>query len=254
MKFSIITVCYNSEDTIADAIHSVQKQSYKNFEHIIIDGGSVDQTISIVRATSKDTAIIVSEKDDGIYDAMNKGLGMATGDVVGFLNSDDFYPSSDVLASLANIFEDPTLESCYADLCYVRKDRPESVIRYWRSSSMPREAFLNSWVPPHPTFFVKRKIYEKLGGFNQEYFFAADFDLMLRFLKTHSIKSTYLPKVLVHMRLGGATNNSLRAIFYQNMEIIKALRCAGFRPSIIGFAANKIMTRIRQYLMGAKML
>lgn len=251
MKFSIITVCFNSAKTIADTIHSVQKQSHKNLEHIIIDGGSVDGTMSIVRTMAKEGTLFFSENDEGIYDAMNKGIELASGDVIGFLNSDDFYPSADILALINKLLEDSGLDSCYADLCYVKKDDPQIVSRYWKSSPMPQNAFLDSWAPPHPTFFVKRKIYKEFGGFNKNYCYAADFDLMLRFLKSHAVTTEYLPQVLVHMRLGGSTNNSLKAIFYQNKEIIDSLRSMGFSPNIIRFLACKIFTRIRQYTLSA---
>lgn len=249
LKITVITVSYNAEKTIAYTLESVAKQDYPNIEHIIIDGGSTDATLELVKTSaSSRIAKVISEKDNGLYDAMNKGIRVATGDVIGFINADDFYPSVHVLSDVAELFQNHQAESCYGDLCYVKQDNPEEVVRYWKSSPLPPDAFVNSWVPPHPTFFVRREIYDRLGGFNLDYKIAADFELMLRFLLVTSIRSIYLPKVLVHMRMGGTTNRSISNIIRQNKEIIRALRQHNYSPLLPLFLTKKMITRCWQFI------
>ncbi|MBS1156628.1 MAG: glycosyltransferase family 2 protein, partial [Proteobacteria bacterium] len=243
------TVSFNAQETIVDTLRSVAEQSYHNIEHIVVDGGSKDSTVDLVIENSSRVFRFVSERDNGLYDAMNKGIRMASGDVIGFINADDFYPSSQVLAEVAKVFEDSSIDACYSDLCYVKQDKPKEIVRYWKSSSCPKNSFTNSWVPPHPTFFVRREVYERLSGFNLDYRIAADFELMLRFLKVNSIKSVYVPRVWVHMRLGGTTNRSVFNIIKQNKEIIRALNHHGYSPSLAGFLLKKIHSRAWQFIV-----
>ncbi|WP_243374500.1 glycosyltransferase family 2 protein [Geotalea sp. SG265] len=247
VKITVVTVSYNAEKTISYTLESVAMQNYLNIEHIVIDGGSTDSTLNIVKAASPPIAKVISEKDNGLYDAMNKGISMATGDVIGFINADDFYPSAHVLSEVAELFQNPQINSCYGDLCYVKQDNPEQVVRYWKSSPVPPNAFVSSWVPPHPTFFVRRHVYEKLGGFNLDFKIAADFELMLRFLNVAKISTYYIPKTLVHMRLGGTTNRSLRNIWLQNLEIVNALKLHGYTPSLPSFVFRKTLSRGKQF-------
>ena len=248
MKISIITVCYNSEKTIGDTLRSVFEQKYENIEHIIIDGGSTDRTLAVVATAGAHVAKIVSEPDNGIYDAMNKGIALATGDVVGFINADDFYPGPAVLAVVASAFESSGADCCYGDLCYVKQEDVSKTVRYWRSAPFTLGLFGRGWCPPHPTFFVRREVYTRLGGFDLSFKIAADFELMARYLEAAHITSLYIPQVLVKMRLGGTTNRSLINIFKQNVEIRRALSSIGRRSSLVGFLSNKLFIRLIQFV------
>jgi glycosyltransferase involved in cell wall biosynthesis len=207
-QISIITSVLNGQRTLEDCISSVQAQSYP-VEHIVVDGGSTDGTLAILETYDSSTVKVIYGPDRGIYDGMNKGLAVASGDIVGFLNSDDFYPSSDVLASVVKTLDEDNLDSCYGDLIYIRNSEAQEIFRYWKAADFDRRRFYWGWMPPHPTFFVRRRVYDKLGGFNLALGSAADYELMLRFLLKHRITSTYIPKVLVKMRTGGISNASL---------------------------------------------
>ena len=249
MKISVVTATYNSAATIADTLRSVNEQSHPDVEHLIIDGGSTDATLEIVRDLGKRVARVVSEPDRGIYDAMNKGLALATGDVIGLLNSDDLYPDPAVLSTVAGEFvDDPALEALYADLCYVAQSDTRKVVRYWRSSNYRPGLFQRGWVPPHPTFFVRREVYERLGCFDLGYRLAADWELLVRFIEVHRIRTRHFPRVMVHMRLGGATNRSWTNVWKQNEEILRAARAHGLQPSLAGFVLGKLWSRGRQFL------
>lgn len=248
LKISIITVCFNSVQTIADTLRSVRAQTNGNIEHIIVDGGSNDDTLVVVAAEAMSSHKLVSEKDNGIYDAMNKGIALATGDIIGFINSDDFYPSPDVLSVVASAFESSGADCCYGDLCYVQQGDVAKTVRYWRSAPFETGMFGRGWCPPHPTFFVRREVYARLGGFDLSFKIAADFELMARYLEGAHISSHYIPKVLVKMRLGGTTNRSLSNIFKQNMEIRRALSKIGQHSSLVSFLLNKIVIRALQFV------
>jgi glycosyltransferase involved in cell wall biosynthesis len=245
---TVVTAVFNGAPTIEHTILSVGEQTYNNIEHIIIDGGSADGTQDILRKYDHIIDYWVSEKDAGIYDAMNKGIALASGEVVGFLNADDFYASEDVLSKVAAVFSDPDVDACYADLCYVQQENIASVVRYWRSSPFRPRAFEKGWCPPHPTFFVRREIYERLGGFDLSYRIAADVELMMRFLEKHAIRAHYIPEVLVKMRMGGTTNRNLSNIILQNREILRALKLHGLRVSYARFWWHKLLSRGRQFL------
>ena len=248
MKISVITVCFNSAETIADTLKSIVIQTHGEIEQIVIDGGSSDSTLTLVRAQALPGAIVISEPDNGIYDAMNKGIALATGDVIGFINADDFYPTPDVLALVASAFESSGADCCYGDLCYVQQDDVSKTVRYWRSAPFSPGLFERGWCPPHPTFFVRREVCVRLGGFDLSFNIAADFELMMRYLEAAHITSRYIPKVLVKMRLGGTTNRSLINIFKQNIEIRRALSNIGRRSSLVGFLFNKLFIRAIQFI------
>ena len=247
MKVSIITVCFNSEKTIQSTIESVisQKKNYSDIEYIIIDGGSTDSTKSIIDSYEDSIDYVVSEQDDGIYDAMNKGLSLASGDIVGFLNSDDFYSDEQVIQHVVKTFEKNDVDCVYGDLKYVSQKNEKLVTRDWVSSSFLPGGFLKGWHPPHPTFFVKRSIYEKYGGYDLRYKIASDFDLMYRMLEKHMIRSTYTPKCLVFMRDGGASNKSLKNIIKANLECYNSIKINGGKPSIF-FPVIKPLRKIIQ--------
>lgn len=223
MKISIITVVYNNEKTIKEAIESVLNQYYSNIEYIIIDGNSSDTTVNIINEYKDKLGYFISEKDNGIYDAMNKGIKAATGDVIGILNSDDLYQDTNVIETVMNQFnKNPSIDIVYGDLVYVKNDNVNKVVRNWKSNPYYNRFFENGNVPPHPSLFVKKTVYEKAGHFNLDFKLAADYEFMLRIFKKHNFNSKYINRVIVKMRLGGATNQSFSNIKKQNIEILKA--------------------------------
>lgn len=246
MKITIITVCFNAASTISDALNSVAKQKNVDVEHIVIDGASTDRTLEIVK-TYTSVSILVSEPDKGIYDAMNKGIALATGDVVGILNADDIYMDNNVLQEVIHTFSDNAIDACYGDLVYVDKTNTNQVVRYWKSAQFIEGMFKSGWAPAHPTFFVRNDIYKKFSGFNLKYQLAADFEILFRFLEQHKINSKYLPKVFVKMRLGGATNKSLTNVYRQNKEIVEILRSYYKKVSLISFIVIKVVARMTQF-------
>ena len=245
---TVITVVFNGAATLGHTIRSVIEQTYDNIEHIIIDGGSTDATLDILRKYDDNIDYWVSEKDAGIYDAMNKGIALAKGDYIGMLNADDFYASPGVLTTVAAAFEKSGADCCYGDLCYVSQVDPTRTFRYWRSADFVPGSFKKSWSPPHPTFFVRRAVYQRLGGFDLSFKIAADVELMARYLEVARISSHYIPEVLVKMRLGGTTNRSLSNIFRQNAEIRRALSKNGLRSSLVSFVLNKLVSRAIQFV------
>jgi glycosyltransferase involved in cell wall biosynthesis len=245
---SIITVCYNSEFSIEDTIKSVTNQKYRNIEYIIIDGLSTDNTINILKRNSHWLDKVISEKDNGIYDAMNKGIARATGDIIGFINSDDILADNSVLQQIAQAFHDnPSAEACYGDLCYVKKNDLNQTMRYWRSRPYQPGLFNKGWVPPHPTLYVRREVYERYGPFDLKFHIASDFELMLRFIEVYRISVVYLPHVLVKMRLGGTTNKSLKNIYKQNTEIRQAIKMHNLKFSLCNFIFYKAFSRFLQF-------
>lgn len=211
-SISIITVVLNNKNHIASAIESVLSQKYENIEYIIIDGGSTDGTMEIVEKYKNRISKIVSEKDEGIYYAMNKGLNMASGDIIGILNSDDIYTNSGVADQIVKEITEVDADVCWGNMVYVNKNDTDKIVRFWKSSEYKKGKFQKGWAPPHSTFFVKKEIYAKYGRFKTDFSIAADYELMLRFLEKHRIKSCYIPKVLVKMRMGGRSNSSLSNI------------------------------------------
>lgn len=248
MKLSIVTVCFNSAAHIADALRSVDMQTWPDIEHLVVDGASRDATLDVINAHPQPWRRVISESDLGIYDAMNKGIRLATGDVIGFINSDDFYANPTVLQTVAEAFSDPTVQACWGDLCYVGQDDTAQVVRYWRSSLFKPGMFLHGWCPPHPTFFVRRNVYERFGGFDLQYKIAADVELMARFLEIHRIANRHIPEVLVKMRMGGTTNQSWSNVLKQNREIWQAFKRQGLRPSLPVFLVGKLVSRSKQFL------
>lgn len=205
MKVSIITIVLNGVDYIDKTINSVINQSFTNIEYIIIDGGSKDGTIDIIKKYENKIAYWVSEPDKGIYDAMNKGIRLAKGDIVGILNSDDFYADENVIKNVVEVMSKNNVDSCYGDLVYVDRNDINKIVRYWKAGAFNKERFKKGWMPPHPTFFVKRKVYEKYGYFNLDFPLAADYELMLRFLLKYEITTEYIQKIIVKMRMGGTS-------------------------------------------------
>jgi glycosyltransferase len=224
MKISIVTVCYNSEKTIADTLESIAKQNYRNMECIIVDGFSTDSTWSIIeskrRSLPRDTEL-VREKDHGIYDAMNKGIAKSTGDVVGFLNSDDVFADETSVARIADAFKTSACELIYGDLVYTKVSNLSQITRRWKSGFMPRLGLKTGWHPAHPTMYVKREILQR-NPFDLDFKIAADYELMVRLLEKHKVTSHYVPYTLVRMREGGASNSGLINILKANNECLRA--------------------------------
>jgi glycosyltransferase involved in cell wall biosynthesis len=247
MKISIITVVLNSNSYIEDCINSVLNQTYGNIEYIVIDGGSRDGTLNIIDKYRENISILISEKDHGIYDAMNKGIKLASGDVIGILNSDDIYSNSSVLDKVAITLNDSSIDACYADLIYVGRNNLDAIIRYWRSCKYEKDLLRKGWVLPHPTLFVRKYIYEKYGVFDLDFPLAADFELIVRFLSKCKIRTRYIPEVLIKMRIGGETNKSITNILRQNMEILRALKKNEISISLLPFLISKLILRYQQY-------
>jgi glycosyltransferase involved in cell wall biosynthesis len=227
---SIVTVCFNSENTIKDTIDSVLNQTYGNIEYIIIDGGSIDGTVEFVQSYGDKIARFVSEPDKGIYDAMNKGIALATGDIIGILNSDDFYIDELVIEKVVKEFE-RNIDCLYADLVYVRSENLNKVVRYYDSSQFAPSKVAYGWMPAHPTFFVKKDIYSKYGVFRTDLKIAADFDLMLRFLYTHSLTYFYMQKPIIKMRMGGVST-SFSSVWINNIEKLRVCKDNGIKTNI----------------------
>ena len=245
MKISVITATWNSALTVEGTIRSLIAQDYPDIEYIIVDGASTDFTLDIVRRYGDRIAVVVSEKDKGIYDALNKGIALATGDVVGFLHSDDFFADEKVLSRIAEAFTKRSLGAVYGDLNYVSKSDTTTIVRRWVSGSFKRNKFRNGWMPPHPTFYMRREHYLSLGSFDLKFSIAADYDSMLRYLWTNNISVAYIPRVLVNMRVGGKSNGSLVNIFSKTREDRVAMTENGISP--IRGLLFKNLSKIQQF-------
>ncbi len=248
MKISIVTVVYNNEDTIEQAILSVINQTYPDIEYILIDGQSTDNTLNIINKYKNQVSKIISEPDNGIYDAMNKGLKKCTGDLVGILNSDDFYKNQDVLSKVVKTFQEKNVDSVYGNLLYVDPENTEVVNRRWVSGEFKRSKFRYGWMPPHPTFFVKKKVYDEYGLFNLEIKSAADYEIMLRFLYKNKISTAYIDEVITIMRDGGNSNQSLRHRLKANKEDFRSWKINGIKPNLF-FRFLKPMRKVKQYII-----
>jgi len=231
VRISIITIAYNSAETIEATIQSVISQDYTHVEYIIIDGASKDATMDVVDRYRDQIAVVVSEPDQGIYDAMNKGVARATGEIVGILNSDDFYADNTVLSNVVARFNESGAEAVYADLVYVERDNPDKVVRYWKSKPYKPGMFRKGWMPAHPTFFLKNECYRTHGTYSTELRSAADYELMLRMLEKHKISAVHLPRVLTKMRVGGQSNVSLKNRIRANKEDRWAWKMNGLTPA-----------------------
>ncbi len=225
LKISVITTTYNSGKTVSDALESVMRQDYPHIEHLIVDGKSTDNTHEVVaQYEGKYPVKWNSEKDKGIYDAFNKGVTLATGDVVGFVHSDDFLAAPEVLSHIADLFKNNAVDGVYGDLQYVSKENTDKVIRYWKSKPFYPNMLSNGWMPAHPTLFLRKEIYDKIGLFNLDYKIAADYELILRVFSDRSLKFEYLPEVITKMRVGGNSNRSLENIKLKSKEDLRALK------------------------------
>lgn len=247
MKISIVTIAYNSAGTIEETIRSVAGQTYPDIEYIVVDGASTDETGEIVGRHPDVVSVFQSEPDEGIYDAMNKGVRLATGDVIGLLNADDLYPNRHVLEKVANVFQDSAVQGVYGDCVYADAADLNRVRRYWRAGEYREGRFLTGWMPPHPTFFVRRECYEKFGLYRPEFKNSGDYELMLRFIHKHGIHLRYIPEVLVTMREGGVSNNSLKNRLRANREDRAAWRINELKPGFLT-TVRKPLGKVGQFM------
>jgi len=247
LKISIITITFNSAKTIEQTIQSVFNQSYKNIEYIIIDGGSTDATLSIIQKYKNQISALISEKDNGLYYALNKGIELATGEVIAILHSDDFYTTNKVLQLYVDIFAKTNADAVYSDLYYVNKLNTDKIIRKWKSGQYKFNSFLYGWMPPHPTFIVKKEIYKKYGNFNLQFKSAADYELMLRFIHKQKISLAYLKNYSVKMRVGGKSNANIQNRVNANLEDRKAWQINQLKPHFFTLYL-KPLRKVFQYL------
>ncbi|MFT3807440.1 glycosyltransferase family 2 protein [Arenimonas sp.] len=246
MRISILTATYRCEDTIADCLASIAQQTHPDIEHLVIDGGSPDGTLRILEQHRTRISQLISERDDGLYDALNKGLALCTGEVVGVLHADDLYADARVLERIAHMFEDPSVMACYGDLLYVRRQDTDRVVRYWRAGEFAKAKLRRGWMPPHPAFFARRSLYQRFGGFDTGFRIAADYESLLRMLTSLEGRVAYLPEVLVRMRLGGTSNRSLGQIIRKSREDYRAIR--RHRQGGIGTLLWKNLSKLGQFV------
>ena len=250
MLISIIIPTFNSSQTIQNNLDSIKKQTYLNYEIVIIDNNSTDDTITLIKKNNFKNIKTIIEKDSGIYDAVNKGILNSTGDLVSILHSDDIYNHNDVLKNVVNAFnQKKNIEIVYGDLVYVKNDDINSVLRYWKPGKFKNDLFLKGWHPPHPSFFAKKKLFNSYGLYNSKIGNSADVELMHRFMQIFKINYNYLNETLVKMRYGGKSNSSIMSIIRQNLEIIKFLNIQNSLYKIIIFFLYKFIDRLKQFIV-----
>lgn len=230
MNITLITAVFNQQEFLASALESVRSQTLSPFEHLIIDGGSTDNSLAIAKEYASSTTRIVSEPDDGLYNALNKGASLATGEIIGFLHADDFFSTETVLNDVLDVFTLKNADCVYGDLQYVQQQPPHGVIRQWNSGQFSKLKLRCGWAPPHPTLFLRRALFHRIGGFEERFKISADYDFMLRLLSSPQINVQYLQKVLVKMRIGGKSS-TVKNLFRKSAEDYIAIR----RNNIGGF-------------------
>lgn len=224
MLISVVTAVFNRRQVIASAIETLQAQSYATFEHVVQDGGSTDGTLDVVAQLADTRTRLESQPDAGIYDALNRGISRATGDIVGLLHSDDQFAHADVLKDIAQAMQDPEIDGVYGDLVYVDRNNPDRVVRYWKAGEYSRDKLRRGWMPPHPTLYLRANVFERFGAYDASMQISADYEAMVRWLYGANIRVKYIPEVLVKMRTGGASNKSLRHIYQKSREDLEAIR------------------------------
>lgn len=247
MKISIITAVYNREDTIMDTLVSVERQDYGVYEHVIQDGKSVDGTLALVKSFENDKLVVHTAKDAGLYDGINKGIEASTGDIVGFMHSDDFFADDKVLSKIANKFEDPEIDGVYGDLEYISASDPTKIVRKWKSGQYHKKKLAQGWMPPHPTLYLRRSVYQSLGLYDTSFSISADYDAILRYLGQGNLQLAYIPEVLVKMRVGGKSNKSILNMIQKSKEDYRAIR----KNSIGGVITliSKNIRKLPQFIM-----
>ena len=250
MLISIIIPTFNSSQTIQNNLDSIKKQTYLNYEIVIIDNNSTDDTITLIKKNNFKNIKTIIEKDSGIYDAVNKGILNSTGDLVSILHSDDIYNHNDVLKNVVNAFsQKKNIEIVYGNLVYVKNNDINSVLRYWRPGKFKNDLFLKGWHPPHPSFFAKKRLFNSYGLYNSKIGNSADVELMHRFMQIFKINFYYLNETLVKMRYGGKSNSNIMSIIRQNLEIIKFLNIQNSLYKIIIFFSYKFIDRLKQFIV-----
>jgi len=249
LKISVITAVREAESTIGQAIRSVADQSWQDLEHVVIEGRSSDGTLAAIKATRHDRMTLISEADRGIYDALNKGIRLATGDVVGFLHGDDFLAHPQVLARVAASFDTPRIEAVFSDLDYVDKLDGERVVRRWRTGPFSPSRLRHGWMPAHPTLYLRREVYQRIGGYDADMRISADYDFILRYFSQVQDQTVHIPEVLYKMRMGGVSNRNLVMIALKMREDLQALK----RNNVGGLSilAMKNLSKIGQFLKHA---
>jgi len=247
MKISVVTAVFNRVDTVGAAIESVQSQTHADVEHVIQDGGSSDGTLDVVRKAANATTKIITERDNGIYDAINRGIGNTSGDVIGLMHSDDMFAGPDVLAQVAAAFDNPNVDGVYGDLQYVAADDPTRIIRHWTSGGYTPAKLKQGWMPPHPTLYLRRKVFDQHGLYDTSLQIAADYDAILRYLAGGNIQLAYIPQVLVKMRVGGESNRSLERILRKSREDLTAIRRNGVGG--LGVLIQKNIRKVGQFIV-----
>lgn len=247
MKVSVVTAVFNRSGTIADAIASVQSQTHQNVEHVVQDGGSTDGTLEIVERMANESTRLVSAHDNGIYDAINRGIERATGDIIGLMHSDDQFAHDRVLEKVAARFDDPAIDGVFGDLDYVSVSDPDRIVRHWRSGEFRHAKLKRGWMPPHPTLYLRREVFKRCGLYDTSFRIAADYDAMLRYFVHGRIAVAYIPEVLVKMRLGGESNRSLERILHKSREDYRAMR----RNNVggLGTLAAKNISKLSQFFL-----
>ena len=246
MKISVVTIVYNRARFISGALESTARQTYPDVEHILQDGGSTDGTLDIIRQHDREETKLVSEPDDGIYDALNKGIKRATGDVIGLMHSDDIFADDTVLDRVATAMADTECDGVYGDLDYVSASDTGKIIRKWRSGRFEKANIRKGWMPPHPTLYLRRDVFDKFGLYDTSYRISADYDAMLRYLVKGNIRLAYIPEVLVKMRVGGESNKSLTKILQKSREDYRAIRSNGVGG--VGTLAMKNLSKVTQFI------
>lgn len=248
MKISIITVTYNSAATVKDTLESVRKQDYPDIEHILVDGASTDETVTIIK--SYPDVKWISEKDNGLYDAINKGIQMASGDIIGVLNSDDFFPDGGIASAIAYEFKQNNIEAVFGNIAFVKPDNLQKIIRLYSSKRFTPKKFAYGYMPAHPSFYVRKSCYNKLGLYQLNYKIAADYELLMRFIYKNTISYKYIDKILVYMRTGGISNKNWLSRYTLNKEIIRACRENGVRTNMT-ILSFKYLFKIFEYIKPA---
>lgn len=246
MKISVVTAVFNRRDTIGDALQSVADQTYPSLEHVVQDGASSDGTLDILKRWQAHTLHLESAPDKGIYDAINRGIKRASGDVIGLMHSDDFFASPDILSKVGEVMDDPDVDGVYGDLDYISASDPSKVVRRWKSGVYEQGNLAKGWMPPHPTLYLRREVFDRFGLYDTSYSIAADYEAMLRYLVTGKIRLAYLPETFVKMRVGGESNRSLKKILIKSKEDYRAMSSHNVGGLLTLLQKNS--SKIRQFL------
>ncbi len=249
MQISVVTAIYNREATIGRAMDSFEKQSWMNKQQVVVDGASKDGTLEIVHSYTNDNAIIVSEQDKGIYDAINKGIALATGDVIGLLHSDDFFAHTEVLSEIAGAFEDPDLDIVYADAAFFSPGKSDHITRRYNSSRFSASRIRNGWMPAHTTMYARRRVFEEYGNYREDFKIAADFEFIARTFGSGQVRSRYIPEVWMMMQTGGASTGGIKSKLLLNKEVLRACRMNGIPTSyarLLSKYPEKLLELIRR--------